>query len=91
MKKLSDVDLSWLRGHIEALKLSAYPEMADTYADVINAIDELRERREKDPRPGYLPNFQCPNCHDFMVRQDTGCLRCIKCHWTDAATGRENH
>jgi hypothetical protein len=47
MEKLSDVDLSWLRGHIEALKISAYPEMADTYADVINAIDELREVRKE--------------------------------------------
>ena len=34
-------------------------------------------------KTGYLPNFPCPNCHDFMVRQDTDCLRCIKCHWTN--------
>ena len=48
MDKLSDLDLSWLRGHISALKVSAYPEMVETYADVIRVIDELRERRKAE-------------------------------------------
>jgi hypothetical protein len=48
MDRISDADLSWLRGHISALKVSAYPETAKTYADVINVIDELRERREAE-------------------------------------------
>ena len=48
MDRLSDADLSWLRGHISALKVSAYPEMVETYADVLRAIDELRERRDAD-------------------------------------------
>jgi len=86
MERISDDDLNSL------IKKWADPVQAlEEGLLELPALVELRERRAKDPRPGYLPNFQCPNCHDFMVRQEVGCLRCIKCHWTDAATGRENH
>ena len=52
MDRISDGDLSWLRGHVEALRISAYKESVDTWDDVLRVIDELWERRaaEKDYR-----------------------------------------
>jgi len=51
MKKVSDGDLSWLRGHCTAMGLSAYPESQANWTDLVAVIDELRERRrEADER-----------------------------------------
>jgi hypothetical protein len=41
MDRISDADLSWLRGHVTVMKPSAYQE-------ILQVIDELRERRAKD-------------------------------------------
>ena len=75
MDKLSDADLSWLRGHISALKVSAYPEMVETYADVLKVIDELRERRTDDKEK--LAKLNAELEREFALRE--------------AAAGRENH
>ena len=48
MDRISDADLSWLRGHCTAMGLSAYPERKATWADLVAVIDELRERRAAD-------------------------------------------
>jgi|WetSurMetagenome_2_1015567.scaffolds.fasta_scaffold341246_2 hypothetical protein len=55
MARVSDGDLSWLRGHIAALRISAYSESVDTWDDILRVIDELRERRASD-NPA-IPDF----------------------------------
>jgi hypothetical protein len=44
MDRISDADLSWLRGHVTVMQPSAYQE-------IIQVIDELRERRAADKGP----------------------------------------
>ena len=76
MDRLSDADLSWLRGHIYALNISPYAEkMSRTYADVLKVIDELRERRQSDK--AKLAKLNAELEREFALRE--------------AATGRENH
>ena len=88
MDKLSDADLSWLRGHCTAMGLSAYPERRATWEDLVAVIDELRERRAADNfTPGYYPEMVCPKCKLNTIRYNSGefmfkGFRCTNCDWT---------
>jgi uncharacterized protein YihD (DUF1040 family) len=56
MDRISDGDLSWLRGHVEANRISGFnKESVDTWDDILRVIDELRERRAAD-NPA-IPDF----------------------------------
>jgi hypothetical protein len=88
MERISDEQLEKL--------INSMFDFSVAKANVHSALTELRERRALDApcpehakivvemnRTGYMPNFECPSCHDFMVRQEVDCIRCIKCHWTN--------
>ena len=88
MDRISDGDLSWLRGHIVALRTAIFPTINKDYEDTLHVIDELRERRERDKADAVANDQECTYCGEYHDKR-VACMMLVGL--PDAATGRENH
>jgi len=66
MDRISDGDLSWMRGHVAANRISGFnKESVDTWDDILKVIDELRERRERDKADAVANDQECTYCGEY--------------------------